>query len=134
MTYEAYFEGDDTDPPVAGSSRHAHALDLDDEDKRVEVIHPTAGRVIRIEPTLHERWRREFGGTSEDVAMMCDTGEELDSEKESDRGKYYPFATELDWQVASWAVQEGIGHGSFDRLLAIPGVGPLSVCYSLVLT
>ncbi|KAG1760237.1 hypothetical protein EDD22DRAFT_980691 [Suillus occidentalis] len=35
---------------------------------------------------------------------------------------FYPFASHLDWEVACWAVQEGIGHKAFDRLLAIPGV------------
>jgi len=37
--------------------------------------------------------------------------------------KFAPFASELDWRVARWAVQEGIGHKSFDRLMVIPGVG-----------
>ncbi|KAF9226844.1 hypothetical protein BS17DRAFT_794275 [Gyrodon lividus] len=36
--------------------------------------------------------------------------------------KFAPFPSELDWRVACWAVQEGIGHKLFDRLLAIPGV------------
>ncbi|KAG1884783.1 hypothetical protein F4604DRAFT_1977115 [Suillus subluteus] len=36
--------------------------------------------------------------------------------------KFAPFASELDWRIARWAVQEGIGHKSFDRLMAIPGV------------
>ncbi|KAG2134040.1 uncharacterized protein EDB93DRAFT_1242739 [Suillus bovinus] len=35
---------------------------------------------------------------------------------------FYPFASHLDWKVVCWAVQEGIGHKAFDRLLAIPGV------------
>ena len=36
--------------------------------------------------------------------------------------KFAPFAAELDWRVARWAVQEGISHKSFDRLMAILGV------------
>ncbi|PPQ85135.1 hypothetical protein CVT25_004249, partial [Psilocybe cyanescens] len=36
--------------------------------------------------------------------------------------KFFPFASELDWKVAQWAVMDGPGHNAFDRLLAIPGV------------
>ncbi|KAG1856080.1 hypothetical protein F4604DRAFT_1883139 [Suillus subluteus] len=28
----------------------------------------------------------------------------------------------LDWEVARWVIEEGIGHGALDHLLAIPGV------------
>ncbi|KIY60598.1 hypothetical protein CYLTODRAFT_427819, partial [Cylindrobasidium torrendii FP15055 ss-10] len=35
---------------------------------------------------------------------------------------YHPFASKLDWDVAQWMVSEGIGHGSFNRLLEIDGV------------
>ncbi|KAG2071691.1 hypothetical protein BDR04DRAFT_1015493 [Suillus decipiens] len=35
---------------------------------------------------------------------------------------FYSFTSRLDWQVGCWAVQEGIRHKAFDRLLAIPGV------------
>ncbi|KAJ3776370.1 hypothetical protein FB446DRAFT_762900 [Lentinula raphanica] len=35
---------------------------------------------------------------------------------------FAPFASEMDWRIAEWVVKDGIGHKSFDRLLAIPGV------------
>ncbi|KAG1735953.1 uncharacterized protein EDB91DRAFT_1235852 [Suillus paluster] len=35
---------------------------------------------------------------------------------------FAPFESELEWRVACWAIQDGIGHKSFDRLMAIPGV------------
>jgi hypothetical protein len=41
---------------------------------------------------------------------------------EEEDKRFTPFASELDWRVARWAVQEGVGHKSFDRLMAIPGV------------
>jgi hypothetical protein len=69
-----------------------------------------------MERTLHQRWQREFGD-AEDVLMG-----DID-ESEEGGGKYHPFESELDWRIACWAVQEGIGHGSFDRLMGIPGVG-----------
>jgi len=28
----------------------------------------------------------------------------------------------MEWRIAHWAVKDGIGHKSFDRLLSIPGV------------
>ncbi|KIY62218.1 hypothetical protein CYLTODRAFT_183523 [Cylindrobasidium torrendii FP15055 ss-10] len=40
----------------------------------------------------------------------------------ADDNLYYPFASKLDWDVARWMVTEGIGHGSFNRLLEIEGV------------
>ncbi|KAG2097927.1 uncharacterized protein F5147DRAFT_747407 [Suillus discolor] len=34
------------------------------------------------------------------------------------------FESELEWRVACWAIQDGIGHKSFDRLMVIPGNDP----------
>ena len=39
---------------------------------------------------------------------------------------FAPFASELDWKIASWAVQEGIGQKTLDRLFSIPRVGLVS--------
>jgi hypothetical protein len=62
-----------------------------------------------------------FGGVDEDG--------DVEMGEEDNVNKFAPFASELDWRVARWAVQEGIGHKSFDRLLAIPGVGDLILFY-----
>ncbi|KAF8868755.1 hypothetical protein CPB84DRAFT_1755779 [Gymnopilus junonius] len=35
---------------------------------------------------------------------------------------FAPFASELDWRVAQWAVKDGPSHNAFNRLLEIPGV------------
>lgn len=35
--------------------------------------------------------------------------------------KFTLFASELDWRIGRWAIQEGIRHKSFDRLMLIPG-------------
>ncbi|KAA1479265.1 hypothetical protein DENSPDRAFT_748679, partial [Dentipellis sp. KUC8613] len=32
-----------------------------------------------------------------------------------------PFKSEMDWKIAKWAIQEGIGHNTLDRFLSIPG-------------
>lgn len=84
----------------------------------MEVEHPTAGIVIRMDETLHQRWKREFSDLSDGDTVMADGWEES-------KGLYHPFASELDWRVACWVVEDGIGHGSFDRLMSIPGVSSL---------
>lgn len=115
----------DPDPDApSGSAPHAHPpqppLDLDDDqDERVYDEFPGAARVIRMDQTLHERWREMFGGNG-DHPM----GEGVNS---VDDTAFSPFASELDWRIAQWAVKDGIGHGSFDRLLSIPGVSPTSL-------
>jgi hypothetical protein len=107
--------------PVAGPSAHSHSLPVEEEeDDRVTELHPTAGKVIRIDQTIHEKWRQQFGLSEEEDEMRTE-GTSPDSDHEGDH-LFYPFASKLDWEVACWAVQEGIGHKAFDRLLAIPGV------------
>ncbi|KAG1720069.1 uncharacterized protein EDB91DRAFT_1065030 [Suillus paluster] len=103
--------------PIAGpsTSRHRTAL-AEEEDARVTETHPTAGRVIRMEETVHAKWQTQFGsGDGEEAESDC-------SDEDEDGNLFYPFASRLDWQVGCWAVQEGIGHKAFDRLFAIPGV------------
>lgn len=76
-----------------------------EEDMRVEEdIYPTAARILRTDETLHEGWRRAFGG-----------------EGASDL-RFAPFNSEVDWRFAEWAIKSGVGHKQLDRLLGIPGV------------
>lgn len=118
----------DQDQPVPGPSRHAHSLLTEEEDTRVIQSHPTAGQVIRIDQTVHAKWHQQFG-ISDLEEEESQTNEGSDNENE---GLFHPFASRLDWEVACWAVQEGIGHKAFDRLLAIPGVsGTTTVMKSL---
>ncbi|KAG1734050.1 uncharacterized protein EDB91DRAFT_1238463 [Suillus paluster] len=88
------------------SSRHG--LLEDEDDNRVEVVHLTAGKVIRMDSMLHERWQKQFGVQKEN--------------EEEEQGAFHPFESCLDWEVACWAREEGIGHRALDHLLAIPGV------------
>ncbi|TRM57623.1 hypothetical protein BD626DRAFT_514014 [Schizophyllum amplum] len=62
---------------------------------------------------LHSVWKRRF----QHIDGTC--GEPT---ADSDPQLYAPFATELDWRIAHWAVTEDIGQNSLNRLLAIPGV------------
>ncbi|KIY61074.1 hypothetical protein CYLTODRAFT_320380, partial [Cylindrobasidium torrendii FP15055 ss-10] len=70
-----------------------------------------AGREIRMVQSLHKRWAALFG-------------QDVDPESANELGpmSYAPFASKLDWEVAQWMVKDGIGHNSFNRLLAIDGV------------
>ncbi|KAG1766583.1 hypothetical protein EDD22DRAFT_950509 [Suillus occidentalis] len=48
--------------------------------------------------------------------------------------KFAPFTSELDWRVACWAIQDGIEHKSFDRLMTISGVAEkLGLSYQNIL-
>lgn len=75
----------------------------EEEDERVVIEHPTAGQIKR---------------RSAPPRPVDQEGDTL-MESPSDFG---PFADELDYNVAEWAVLESIGHSSFDRFLKIPGV------------
>lgn len=103
----------------AGPSRVSNTHDLDDY---VVEEHPQAGQVIRMGRILHEQWKGLVG-----EGVRGGAGGEGSSAMRgglpSEANVYAPFASELDWKVARWAVQDGVGHGSFDRLLSIPGVG-----------
>jgi len=91
--------------PHAGPSRRDRTEE--DEDERVEEENEEAGA----------QWKKDFRGSKDtegDVHMLDDMIEEDD--------RFSPFSSELDWRIAKWAIQEGIGHKSFDRLMSIPGV------------
>ncbi|EGO04440.1 hypothetical protein SERLA73DRAFT_148950 [Serpula lacrymans var. lacrymans S7.3] len=98
---------------MAGPSK----LPDENDEECIEVPHPPAGKVIRMDKTVYERWRREFGAEDMDGDM------DMDSDMSDGSGNIFaPFASELDWRVACWAIQDGIGHISFDTLMTIPGV------------
>ncbi|KDQ51823.1 hypothetical protein JAAARDRAFT_93267, partial [Jaapia argillacea MUCL 33604] len=94
---------------------------------RVIVEHPTAGKVLQVDKTLHSKWRRHFGerlekGMDQDRDIAMDSDEDSVANGEMEGDAFMPFASELDWRIVQWAIQESPGKGSFDRLLAIPGM------------
>ena len=93
-----------------------HVLDEDD-DSRFEVVNDSAGKVIKMDASIHARWQALSGNDTMDV-------DQHRSPSSSGDNMYAPFASELEWRVAKWAVMDGIGNNSLDRLLAIPGVSP----------
>ncbi|KAH9913778.1 uncharacterized protein B0H18DRAFT_887721 [Fomitopsis serialis] len=107
------------------------ALD-DDEDTRVVEEDTVAGKVIRMEKSIVETWRAYFAedpgqdSAGEDVPMDVD-GEDVsmdvDGEEDTDPNlKWKPFASELDWRVATWVIREDVGQRAINRFLSIPGV------------
>ena len=90
-----------------------------EEDTCIIEEHLSAGRVIRVDETLHQLWRKRFG---EEEAQGVDVDMDDTGQSSSSYNTFAPFASELDWRVAHWAVSEGIGHKSFNRLMDIPGV------------
>ena len=98
------------------------ALD-DDEDTRVEEENKLAGMVVRMEETIVETWKAYFGKNEDDSDAMDVDGEDEPPDKGDLNQKWRPFASELDWQVAMWAVREDVGQNSLNRFLRIPGVG-----------
>ncbi|KAK1220794.1 hypothetical protein PQX77_016416, partial [Marasmius sp. AFHP31] len=84
-----------------------HSLDLQEDPMHFE-SHAKGGKVIRMSQTLYEKWEERFK-------------EDDDEPGDEAAATYFPFASQLDWQIARWAVKENIGHGTLDRLLAIPG-------------
>lgn len=99
----------------SASPLHSTSITIDSDGERITEEHPTAGKVIRMDVNLHAQWNRQWGNRdSEGDIPMGSPGDE---------GNHFaPFASELDWRIASWAVKDGIGHKSFDCLLSIPGV------------
>ncbi|KAF8228231.1 hypothetical protein L208DRAFT_1292600 [Tricholoma matsutake] len=104
-------------PGPSSQANQSRCLDEDDDEWHEEKD-VGAGKVIRMDECLHDCWHqlfREQDGDG-DVVMRDDDG------ATTDKDNYAPFASEMDWRVAQWMVKDRIGHKSFDRFLAIPGV------------
>ncbi|THU83763.1 hypothetical protein K435DRAFT_620854, partial [Dendrothele bispora CBS 962.96] len=76
----------------------------------VEYPDETAGAPVGMNGSIHERWRKLFKREA-----ASDEGEGVGLE-------HHPFASELDWKLAQWALSEKISQRAFNRLLQIPEV------------
>lgn len=106
----------------------AYQLD-DDEDQRVVEESVNGGKKIRASEGLYERWRKHFetleGERLDKERRRAQNRASEDGENVDDVGginSWAPFASRLDWEIAKWAVEDGIGNGQLNRLLEIPGV------------
>jgi hypothetical protein len=102
-------------PNMSFYYQNCHLILNDDTDTHIEDGDPNAGKMIRMDSTLHELWKKRFG--SADMDNDGDVNME-----ERDTNPFAPFASELDWRIANWVVKEDPGHKAFNRLLFIPGV------------
>jgi len=70
----------DNEPGPSRRHWHTPAEDGGDRDERIVIEHPTAGRIIRMDETLHEHWKKIFrrNDTDEDVSM--DDGDDSNGE------------------------------------------------------
>lgn len=93
---------------LQGAERMRHPVLDDEDDSRVIEVDEDAGRIYR-----HDEPPRHFQVDEDGDSLMDNEGEP---------NPFFPFASELDWRVAQWAVKDGPGHNAFNRLLAIPGV------------
>ena len=85
-----------------------HPILDDEDDKWVIQIDEDAGRIYQHEPPP-----RHFQLDKDGDSSMDNNGKP---------NPFFPFASELDWRVAQWAVKDGPGHSAFNQLLEIPGV------------
>jgi hypothetical protein len=91
----------------------------DDDDQRVVQIDEEAGRIYRHDPP----------------PRPCQVDKDGDSSMDNNEepNPFFPFASELDWRVAQWAVKDGPGQNAINRLLEIPGVSKF-ICFLLMLS
>lgn len=82
----------------------------DDSDRGGEDFGPGEG--------MYDSWHRRL----RDLASEMQERENTRAERVRRRREWAPFRSKLDWEIAKWAIEEGIGKGSIDRLLKIPGV------------
>lgn len=64
-------------------------------------MHSTADKVIYIDETVYQRWRRESGGSDINRDMEMEDLEEGISMKTN---IFAPFESKLEWRVACWAI------------------------------
>jgi hypothetical protein len=104
-----------------------------ESDERIVVEHPTAGTAIKMGKSLHDKWKALF---AKDIPGHKDIDGDTIMEGSSSQGQgsnlFAPFASELDWRVAAWAIKDGIRHKSFDRQLEIPGVSHIRISNNLL--
>jgi hypothetical protein len=91
--------GPSTAASTSQRQQNYRALD-DDDDSRVEDDFVGAGRVIRMNETLHERWRKQFRKDRDGDVEMGDST--------SSDNSFYPFASELDWRIANWVIKDSL--------------------------
>ncbi|KIY61549.1 hypothetical protein CYLTODRAFT_495200 [Cylindrobasidium torrendii FP15055 ss-10] len=98
-------------------ARYFDAEDDSAEGGRVVETYTSAGAQIRMSDSLYTHWGQLFGQPT-----FPKDASSPDEPLPPNHNIYTPFASKMDWEIAQWMVKDGIGHNSFNRLLAINGV------------
>ncbi|KAL1657787.1 hypothetical protein EV122DRAFT_227149 [Schizophyllum commune] len=105
--------------PSTQAHRQARLRTLDDfDDSRVIDEYIGAGARIRMDSKVHDLWKQRFGRCDEAEVTEGGSGQPSSCPDEL----YRPFASELEWRIAHWAVTEGVAQNAINRLLDIPEV------------
>ena len=76
------------------------------EDPRYIVKYMTAGAVIRMDKTLHKKWRTTYRDVQTQMYAAADNNGDVDMENPSDEvNPWAPFATKTDCRVANWVIE-----------------------------
>jgi hypothetical protein len=121
-------------PSTISQQHHRRITDrlLNEEaDMRFEVIEEDAGKIIRMDNHLHQRWHQLFndGDGDEDKDGDAVMDEPIGGRSQIEVNPYTPFGSELNWRIARWIIKDNVGHKSLDRLLAIPGVSIIAIAH-----
>lgn len=128
-------EGEAGPGPSTTSQRHHQRITdrlLNEEaDMRFEVIEENAGKIIRMDNHLHQRWHQLFndGDGNKDKDGDAVMAEPIVGGSQIKVNPYTPFESELTWRIARWIIKDNVGHKSLDRLLAIPGVSIIDIAH-----
>ena len=95
-------EQEDPEPTDAVHPRAPLGRILDDDESEPHTWrwHQSAGKVYRREESVYQEWKRIFS-----------------ENEENGKEGYQPFHSQLDWEVAQWALKNKIGQGALDCFL-----------------
>lgn len=96
-------------------SHRASVEDVPDEDDRVAAEHEDGQRFVE-----------EYPGPAGTIIEECQTAFEKQAAQERAQGlsQWHPFASQDDWELASWLMTAGLSRKEIDDYLALPSVSP----------
>ena len=129
-------EGSSTGRTRVQKRRTSVALD-DDEDNRVVDVDNDAAREYGEGETMQEAWRKHFTEAKHKDGVGGSAGKSIAhcthlsliafsslsvADSATDRALWELFDSEMDCDVASWCIKEGVSEGAVNRLLNIRNV------------
>ena len=133
---DQFAEGSSTGRTRVQKRRTSVALD-DDEDNRVVDVDKDAAREYGEGETMQEAWRKHFTEAKHKDGVGGSVGKSLAhcthlsliafsswsvADSATDSALWEPFDSEMDCDVASWCIKEGVSEGAVNRLLNIRNV------------